>query len=301
LPTTPTLYVINTFTGSETELPASAGGTFGIPDVNASARGEILEVLDDADNTTVGPALRIQITSGGAVPEWRHVFAWLPDFVPDAFTGRAISFPEVRFIYYRPRLILHVVEKPGPVYELRLWEKAAWRERAMAPRKPVETGPVRLTLLEVLPAAHVETRYEPAGEPTGLEAVLLDVSTPPGPSRRFWMSTAADDRTTRLDGRLTLLYLASPDVREYRSELTIDDNTGLHESCALTVNHPLRRRGWEIFQEGYSTEGTRTASQLAVLRDPGLIPAYVGLAMLAAGVFFACFIKPVMAGREERT
>jgi len=293
LATQATLYVINRSTAVLAELPATVGRTFQLPDVTPPATGEILEVLDDADNTTLGPGLRIQIHSGESFA-WRHVFAGLPDFVPDAFTGPPLRFPEIRFIYYRPRQILYVMQKAGPAYELRSWEKGTWREQPIVPNQPVQVGPVKLTLLEVLPAAHVETRYDPAEEPTGIEAVLLDVSTPHEEPRRFWMSAVGDDRTMKFGERLTLGYLVSPDVKEYRSELTVDDHTGRPESCMLRVNHPLRHRGWEIFQEGYWPEGTRTVSRLVVSRDPGLTLAEVGFVMLAAGVFFACFIKPVI-------
>lgn len=286
LPTQPTLFVINHLTDGVVEVPAEAGRVFRIPDVTPASAGEILQVLDDADNTPMGPGLRIQIESGEGV-SWRHVFAKFPD------QG------EVAFIYYRPRLVLEVTEKPGPVYQLRWREKGTWRERPMTPREPVEAGPVKLTLLEVLPSAHLQTRYEDAGQPTGLEAVLIDVSTPTGGSTRFWMSTVVD-RTVRLDDRLTLGYLASPDVREYRSELTIDDLGGAPESCVLGVNHPVRRGGWEIFQEGYESDGVRLASRLAVVRDPGLTAVLVGLATLAAGVFFACFIAPATTRGEDR-
>jgi hypothetical protein len=297
LPKQPTLFVINHSTGAVVEIPAEAGRTFQIPDVTPAASGEILEVLDDADKTALGPGLRMQIQGGGGM-EWRHVFARFPDFVPDAVVTGSLGPGEVGFIYYRPRLVIEVVEKPGAVYEVRWRENGTRGARPMELHRPVEVGRVQLTLLEVLPSAHVETRYEEAGEPTGLEAVLLDVSSPDGGSKRFWMSTVGDEGRMKLDERLMIGYLASSDVREYRSEITIEGHGAGSESRVVRVNHPVRVGGWEIFQEGYSIDGMRRASRLAVVRDPGLTPVLVGLVMLSAGIFFACFVRPATGRRE---
>jgi|GEM_PF-3460795 len=168
----PTLFVINRDTKAVTEVPARAGEPFELPDVKAPAKVKVLQVLDDADNTTLGPGLRIQVETDGRI-EWRHAFARLPEFNPDAMTGARLSFPEIRFVYYRPKTVLHVVRQPGPAYEVRMWSDGKWQTRPMPPGTPVEVGGVKLTLLQELPAASVQVRYVPADEPTGIEAVKI--------------------------------------------------------------------------------------------------------------------------------
>jgi hypothetical protein len=303
LRTQPMLVVINHATGAVVEIPADAGKMFMMPDVTPAASGEILEILDDPDATAVGPGLRLQLHVGKRM-EWRHVFAKFSDMDMDAANTRLSGLDEIGFVYYRPRLVLEVMEKPGPVYQLRSSHAAetVWTQ-PMKLREPVDVRAaesVKVTLLEVLPSAHVETWYEDAGQPTGVEAMLLEVSGPDGGSKRFWMSAGGDDGTARLDEGLMIGYMASPDVREYRSEITVGDAAGVPERCTVRVNHPVRRGGWEIFQEGYSIDGMRRTSRLAVVRDPGLAWVLAGLVMLSAGIFFSCFLRPATARVEDR-
>ena len=293
----PTLFVINRNTRAVTQVPARAGEPFKLPGVKVPAKAKILQVLDDADNPTLGPGLRIQLETGGRI-EWRHVFARFPEFNPDAMTGTRLSLPEIRFVYYRPRTVLHVVRTPGPAYELRLWTRSKWESRPMVPGTPVEVGPVKLTLLLELPAAHVETRYDLSKEPTRIEAVLVTVSTHSGKPRGLWLSTRTGGKATVSD-RLTLAYISSEDVREYRSDVTLIDQGGSSRRCTIRVNHPAAHKGWQIFQESYYQRGPYRVSQLAVSRDPGLPLAYVGLTLLMVGVFYAGFVKPILVKREQ--
>jgi len=298
VPAEPRLYLINRSTREAASVPARVDETFKLPGVDPPASGRIVAILDDADNTTLGPGLRLEIRSEGSTG-LRHVFAKHPGFNPERFTALPVRSPQVRFVYYRPRVVLHLVRTPDAACVLRSHVDGAWETQTLSPNTPVEAGPVKVTLLEVLDAARVEERYEPAAEPTGLDAALLSVSAD-GERYDFWMATAGDGKAVKVSERLTIGYVASMHVRDYQSEVTLTDVDGASLERSVHVNRPAWHRGWQIFQEGYFPAAAGSGSQLAVSRDPGLLAAYVGLVMIAAGVFYACFIKPVIVKRKQR-
>lgn len=73
--------------------------------------------------------------------------------------------------------------------------------------------------------------------------------------------------------------------RQFRSQLLLD---GLR--CEASVNHPVRHRGYTIYQEGYDTQRGEY-SVLLVTRDPWLWAVRCGTALLAAGSLLLLFRK----------
>ena len=96
--------------------------------------------------------------------------------------------------------------------------------------------------------------------------------------------------TIRLD-RFEIDSYPSGEVREYRSKLTIIDETG-EQARVVRVNHPVSHRGFQIFQEDFDSDLWGKSSQLAISRDPALPLVYVGLLVMTLGVFLACFVRP---------
>ena len=148
--------------------------------------------------------------------------------------------------------------------------------------------------------SRIETRYEPeepAKSSMGTPAALLDVTAATGKRYRFWMSTDGRDRLVKLGDDLVIEYVR--EVKEYRSRATLGGDGPDALPFTIRVNHPAAHMGWQLFQESYFPHEGRYASQLAVSRDPGLPLAYVGLTLITVGVFYACFVKPVLRRRDE--
>ena len=109
-------------------------------------------------------------------------------------------------------------------------------------------------------------------------------------------------------------YPGSTQERTFESYLWLDpdlrdgDRTR-RANVKIDMNHPLRFRGWRLYQSRFSmVEGETTILQ--VNRDPGLLLTYPALALLALGLIIAFFQKPFLralarwfkrTGRESPT
>lgn len=72
---------------------------------------------------------------------------------------------------------------------------------------------------------------------------------------------------------------------QFRSSLRLDD-----APFTLSVNAPIRHRGYTVYQDGYDTE-RRRYTVLLLVRDPWLPVVWLGAAMLAAGSLIFIFRK----------
>ena len=108
------------------------------------------------------------------------------------------------------------------------------------------------------------------------------------------------DLALRLD-RFDVLHYPSGAPRQYASLLkTVDNATGESAVAETSVNHPLRRNGWWIYQMGCGTDESdamRKAcrSVLRCVRDPLLPMAGAAGVFAVAGAFLLCFVP-----RKER-
>ena len=85
----------------------------------------------------------------------------------------------------------------------------------------------------------------------------------------------------------TLLYIFKPDPKEFRSELIVHTRNGAEKQIFLTVNHPVKIEGWDIYQTGYDTTMGKFSkiSVLTMVYDPWIKIVYLGIAMMLAGAF----------------
>ncbi len=91
-------------------------------------------------------------------------------------------------------------------------------------------------------------------------------------------------------------------AKTFESYLWLDD----HEKAAdkplpvkIDMNHPLRYKGWRLFQSRFSS-GTSETTFLQVNRDPGRLLLYVACTLLAAGLVIAFFQKPFLRALGRR-
>ena len=81
-------------------------------------------------------------------------------------------------------------------------------------------------------------------------------------------------------------------VSEFTSRIRLidADNTSTH--AAVRVNHPIRHRGFRIYQLGYNPDDP-TWSALLLVKDPGIPVVYSGFGMLLAGLITTLYLAPL--------
>jgi hypothetical protein len=105
--------------------------------------------------------------------------------------------------------------------------------------------------------------------------------------------------------RVTLLqfksekYPGSAMPATYESRVRVDDPESGASEHLISMNHPLRHRGYVFFQSSFA-EGPRMTSVLSVVRSPGLPLVYLGTALLSLGVLWMFYVKPRLARAQGR-
>jgi len=105
--------------------------------------------------------------------------------------------------------------------------------------------------------------------------------------REGWLFSGTrdlDPQGLQLD-ESTLLYIFRPDPKEFRSELIVHTTDGEEQTISLTVNHPVKIEGWDIYQTGYDTAMGKFSqiSVLTMVYDPWIKVIYLGIGMMLAG------------------
>ena len=273
------LFVLNVSPDARTvlDVDVAKGTRFLLPSVEPMATGEIIGIDNDVEGA--GPALRLRLSQGLA-SETRRTFAWRPRFDPKLLPGERVLFPEIRFVYYRPEVLLWVVETAPGAYALRRWTGETWSAEPLRHFQSVETPVGVVTFLGVR-------------ELSDLDAVRLTLRLGTDEPRDVWITTADDAR--RLTDDLAVLCEPSLHVRDYRGRVTFDPFGDAPVTETMRVNHPTRFRNTRVYlaRPGQPVE-------LLIVRNPGLGIAVVGLVLMTLGVFAACFLKPVLLRRRSR-
>ncbi|HVR70075.1 MAG TPA: cytochrome c biogenesis protein ResB [Vicinamibacteria bacterium] len=141
-----------------------------------------------------------------------------------------------------------------------------------------------------------------------------------GPSQAEWLAWG-ESRPVRAGGgraqlayvpaevalpfRFTLLrfksekYPGSAMPATYESRVRVDDPEAGASEYLISMNNPLRHRGYIFFQSSFA-EGARMTSVFSVVRSPGLPVVYLGTALLSVGVLWMFYVKPRLAKRQGR-
>lgn len=148
-----------------------------------------------------------------------------------------------------------------------------------------------ITTRELLPAAlpREEAFVEIDMPGSGSAVYVTAFHKQKGLKREGWLFSGTpnlDPQGLSLD-ESTLLYIFKPDPKEFRSELIVHTHNGAEQQIFLTVNHPVKIEGWDIYQTGYDTTMGKFSkiSVLTMVYDPWIKIVYLGIAMMLAGAF----------------
>jgi hypothetical protein len=79
--------------------------------------------------------------------------------------------------------------------------------------------------------------------------------------------------------------LSLPEEKKYMSIIDIIDRDTVLHNIKILVNHPVKYKGYQIYQSGFDLKHGAVISILEVVRDPWLPVVYLGLIMLTIGAF----------------
>jgi hypothetical protein len=137
---------------------------------------------------------------------------------------------------------------------------------------------------------------EPADRTAGIPFAKLRITSTNAAPREEWITTGSPFVNT-VDAQAGSLFLGiRPGTpKAFRSEVTVQDETGNQTKATLEVNHPINFMGWKLYQMGYDQKSGRWSklSLIEVIRDPWLPAVYLGFFMIMAGniLFFWNGIK----------
>jgi hypothetical protein len=153
-----------------------------------------------------------------------------------------------------------------------------------------------------LPAMEVRVRNDQGGEirrwliPTDAEHPVV---LPLPPVR---VATArAQDSDGLVRGVSLIMGPRSGGISDYKSRLTVLDEHG--EPAAervIEVNDPLHVGGYHFYQHSYDSRHGRF-TVLGVRSDAGLLPVYIGFALLCLGTVWLSWLRPIWARRKKGT
>lgn len=90
--------------------------------------------------------------------------------------------------------------------------------------------------------------------------------------------------TLPVDSQYTVV-MTEPEPKHFQSDVNVFTEDGKETHAIIEVNKPLKMGNWMIYQYGYDTDARRMSSysSLELVYDPWIIPAYIGIFMLALG------------------
>lgn len=79
-------------------------------------------------------------------------------------------------------------------------------------------------------------------------------------------------------------------AREYRSEIQVKDGE-LKWKETVSMNQPMRYRGYTIYQSSFVEDGEKKASVLAVVKNAGWVFPYISVTLLSIGLLLHLFMR----------
>ena len=246
------------------------------------------------------PALRVALLSEGSVePEVRWLLARAPDL--ERGHGREATGPRLVYRHvpeHRPpaRRVL-VVGETRQVWEIEDGRVAARHEKQPLDGQTLDiVGEARLTLF---PSA--EERHEPYSRSDEWNDPVAALELRAGGREEVETHYLPADHTHPLylpDGRTAILFGEKPNsIRAFRSDLAVIEDGEEAARKTIAVNHPLYHRGYHFYQSNYRRDDP-TYSGILVVKDPGLLVAWIGFAVLCIGLVFFHYVRPRLLGRS---
>ncbi len=126
-------------------------------------------------------------------------------------------------------------------------------------------------------------------------AMKLEYWRPPGEPRQAWVIVDPLATFAGADAGDAHLVLAQPETppMQWESHITLLEGDKEVGGGVVSVNHPLRVAGYDLYQQSYDREGGRY-TVLGVVSTSGLTWVWVGFALLCVGVFGHFWIIPIV-------
>jgi hypothetical protein len=138
-------------------------------------------------------------------------------------------------------------------------------------------------------AVRINEEFRPSPMPESTPAAAVTARKPAsGETRTGWVSSGGKvpffARAVVLDEDHALV-MTEPEPRRFASDITIIPRDGTPIDAVLEVNKPVAVGDWMIYQYGYDTAAGKMSSfsQIELVYDPWLLPAKVGMGLMAAG------------------
>lgn len=261
----------------------------------------------------------------------RLLFARFPEFDDPPEGEVRVERPRLTLLAedLAPRAMIEVLLGPGELVHVRfLRDASSWISHRVSLE---ETLPFTLkgwtfTLRRVFDHARVERRAQPVEPPRAerTPAINLRITEKDSPPREIWvqkylsepielasgpLDVAYADQLLPLGFNLTLErsrvvhYPGEDRPRSYESHVLVSDSSGQPgEPHVISMNRPLNRGAWSIFQLGSTMDEQGAASAtLGVSRDPGRLPAFAGYIGLLFGMILAIADRLVRRREEKST
>lgn len=276
----------------------------------------------------VNPAVELEITSPAGT-EKRLAFSRFPDF--GSMHGENKT-PDLKVTFVapgggEPTAPIELLGGPGGALYVRFWSDAGERiQHELTAGQPVNTPwPGRkLAVIRRFNNARFESEVTPK-EPSGTARVpaLLVTLTSARDNSEMWVQkyrptpVVADgvaydliygNKVRPLGFDLTLNrfhighYPGTMRPRSFESHVTVvDPRTGRERSHVISMNHPVKAGGYNLYQSSYRQDGGRSISYISVARDPGQAVVFAGYIGTIAGMLIVLVTRTVDRRRSERS
>jgi len=235
---------------------------------------------------------QMQVNSEAEYPEWRVTRQGTSGFKEMNF---AIGLHKFEMEEYPPKLML--IDTAGQA----LPYSRPWQYSVEQTPDTTLYGDWQFSILEHIPfGAPVVSKdslhfvqYGTKGAAHGVKVVVHNRRTEQEVSG--WITAGSyliPHRGLELDGQVTLV-MPQLEPKQYRSDVFVVAEDGTREEATIAVNHPLRFKGWYIYQLNYDQEKGRwsNTSVFELVRDPWLPVVYIGFGMMLLGAL-CLFIIP---------
>ncbi len=273
--------------------------------------------VDASPDDPRNPALALML-KGPRGEDVRWAFSWYPDLLPPTPERNVYSDLRVRLRWFAlPKGALWFVARAGaePFWAFRS-RSGEVRHGPVTAGKALELGiPLSITPSRMYShlarrevwnfagyspqqsVAEVQIKH-PGGETTAWLPLQESTSFECGEEmyRLRWQRTREPiPFTLKLHDFRRDFYPGSANESTFESYLRLSDDDRFRSGADIKIdmNHPLRFKGWRLFQARYSTENGETTI-LQVNRDPGLPVIYPACALLSLGMVLVFFQKPFL-------
>ena len=243
------------------------------------------------------PALQVAITdtSTGAT-EQRFVFANMPEFGSNH--GVQADGPEVTYQYVaarqpKPKLLMII----GKTRELIWLENGKQVKTLPLPEDGHPVADTQITSFHIYASALEFQKAGTRSDQWNNPVVEVEVSQD-WKIESHYLSAGQKEPLFMADGKTALaLQENAENVKAYRSKLAVIDGGNKIKETTVSVNNPLKYKGYGFYQSNYRKDDP-TYSGILVVKDPGLFPVWSGLGMICFGLVFIYYIRPRVAGRS---